>query len=311
MNRKFIFQKQQAEDFSGETIARFLTKQGWSSQNLKDLRKRPDSIWVNGKNVYQNYQLQPEDILIVTIIEEASSEKIVPVELPFSVVYEDEDLIIVNKPADMPIHPSLNNYRNSLANALMYYYEQQGLPFVFRCMNRLDRDTSGLTVVAKNAVSAGILGKQMAAASCGNNGKSLKREYLAIVRGETIPPEGTIDAPIARKGESIIERCVDFENGEHAVTHYRVLRTGNGHSLLKIWLETGRTHQIRVHLKYVGFPLVGDYLYNPDMEYIQRQALHSYRLTFEHPITGQAMVCTAPLPADMEAVLLEKNSNTR
>ena len=103
MNRKFIFQKQQAEDFSGETIARFLIKQGWSSQNLKDLRKRPDSIWVNGKNVYQNYQLRPEDILIVTIIEEASSEKIVPVELPFSVVYEDEDLIVVNKPADMPM----------------------------------------------------------------------------------------------------------------------------------------------------------------------------------------------------------------
>lgn len=308
MNREFVFQKQQEDDFSGETIAAFLTKQGWTSQNLKNLRKTPDGIEVNGERAFQNYRLQPEDLLKVRVMEEASSGKIVPVKLPFSIVYEDEDIIAVNKPADMPIHPSLRNYENSLANALMYYYVQQDSPFVFRCINRLDRDTSGLTIVAKNSVSAGILGKQMAASvknSCIS--KPLRREYLGIVRGESVPEHGTIEAPIARKDTSVIERMVDFQSGEHAVTHYEVVKRGHGHSLLKLWLETGRTHQIRVHLKYAGFPLIGDYLYNPDMEYIHRQALHSYRLTFLHPITGQSLQLEAPIPEDMKTVFLEKS----
>lgn len=308
MNREFVFQKQQEDDFSGETIAAFLTKQGWTSQNLKNLRKTPDGIEVNGERAFQNYRLQPEDLLKVRVMEEASSGKIVPVKLPFSIVYEDEDIIAVNKPADMPIHPSLRNYENSLANALMYYYAQQDSPFVFRCINRLDRDTSGLTIVAKNSVSAGILGKQMAASvknSC--IPKLLRREYLGIVRGESVPEHGTIEAPIARKDTSVIERMVDFQSGEHAVTHYEVVKRGHGHSLLKLWLETGRTHQIRVHLKYAGFPLIGDYLYNPDMEYIHRQALHSYRLTFLHPITGQSLQLEAPMPEDMKTVFLEKS----
>lgn len=308
MNREFVFQKQQEDDFSGETIAAFLTKQGWTSQNLKNLRKTPDGIEVNGERAFQNYRLQQEDLLKVRVMEEASSGKIVPVKLPFSIVYEDEDIIAVNKPADMPIHPSLRNYENSLANALMYYYAQQDSPFVFRCINRLDRDTSGLTIVAKNSVSAGILGKQMAASvknSC--IPKPLRREYLGIVRGESVPEHGTIEAPIARKDTSVIERMVDFQNGEHAVTHYEVVKRGHGHSLLKLWLETGRTHQIRVHLKYAGFPLIGDYLYNPDMEYIHRQALHSYRLTFLHPITGQSLQLEAPMPEDMKTVFLEKS----
>ncbi len=308
MNREFVFQKQQEDDFSGETIAAFLTKQGWTSQNLKNLRKTPDGIEVNGERAFQNYRLQPEDLLKVRVMEEASSGKIVPVKLPFSIVYEDEDIIAVNKPADMPIHPSLRNYENSLANALMYYYAQQDSPFVFRCINRLDRDTSGLTIVAKNSVSAGILGKQMATSvknSC--IPKPLRREYLGIVRGESVPEHGTIEAPIARKDTSVIERMVDFQNGEHAVTHYEVVKRGHGHSLLKLWLETGRTHQIRVHLKYAGFPLIGDYLYNPDMEYIHRQALHSYRLTFLHPITGQSLQLEAPMPEDMKTVFLEKS----
>lgn len=308
MTREFVFQKQQEDDFAGETIAAFLIKQGWTSQNLKDLRKTSDGIEVNGERVFQNYRLQPEDLLKVRVVEETSSEKIVPVKLPFSIVYEDEDIIAVNKPADMPIHPSLRNYENSLANALMDYYAQQDSPFVFRCINRLDRDTSGLTIVAKNSVSAGILGKQMAASvknSC--IPKPLRREYLGIVRGESVPEHGTIEAPIARKDTSVIERMVDFQSGEHAVTHYEVVKRGHGHTLLKLWLETGRTHQIRVHLKYAGFPLIGDYLYNPDMEYIHRQALHSYRLTFLHPITGQSLQLEAPMPEDMKTVFLEKS----
>ena len=131
----------------------------------------------------------------------------------------------------------------------------------------------------------------------------IHREYLAIVRGTVSPASGTINAPLARTGSSIIERKVDFEHGEHAVTHYKVLKEQNQHSLVSLILETGRTHQIRIHMKYLGFPLIGDYLYNPDMEHMTRQALHSHHMEFAHPITGEWMSFTAPLPADMANVL--------
>lgn len=256
----------------------------------------PESILINGQWQYMKHLLQAEEILTVYVQEDTSSEKIPPVELPLDIVYEDEDILVINKPPHMPIHPSLNNYYNSLANGLAWYFEKQNKPFVFRCMNRLDRDTSGLTIIAKHKISAGILSTMVA-------NRTIHREYLAIVRGKVQPPQGTIDAPIGRKGDSIIERMVDYEQGERTVTHYRLLKYQNGHSLLSIHLETGRTHQIRVHMKHLGFPLIGDHLYHPDMEYIQRQALHSHRLRFLHPITGQEMDFCAPLPPDMAQVL--------
>lgn len=129
--------------------------------------------------------------------------------------------------------------------------------------------------------------------------RRIRREYLAVVRGHLTPQSGTISAPLARKPGTIIERTVDFEHGEAAVTHYTVVDEQNGHSLVSLCLETGRTHQIRIHMKYLGYPLIGDYLYNPDMEYINRQALHSHKLSFTHPITGDAMAFHAPLPEDM------------
>lgn len=270
----------------------FLRRRGYSCQNLTQLKKMPESILINGVWSYMRTPLSAGDTLTVHIRETESSPNIPPVDLPLCIVYEDEDIIVVNKPTGMPVHPSLNNYRNSLANALMYYYQQQGKPFIFRCTNRLDRDTSGLTVIAKHMVSSSILSAMTAR-------HKIRREYLAIVRGHVTPPSGTIDAPIGRAGTPLIERRIDFEHGERAVTHYRVVKEKNGHSLVSLVLETGRTHQIRVHMKYLGFPLVGDYLYNPDMEYIQRQALHSHSLAFRHPITGEDLKFTAELPEDM------------
>ncbi|MBO5071224.1 MAG: RluA family pseudouridine synthase [Roseburia sp.] len=286
-------------------------------------------------------QLATGDHLEVHICETECSEKIPPANLPLDIVYEDEDIIVINKPAGMPIHPSMKNYTNSMANALAYYYQEQHKPFIFRCSNRLDRDTSGLTVVAKHLVSASILASMVAR-------KEVEREYLAIVSGHVTPEEGTIDAPLARKEGTIIERMVDFEHGEKAITHYKVvqkftrcqpLRTSqltcgiphqtdqfacevpqqvdqftcglphqgmyHLYSLVSLRLETGRTHQIRIHMKYLGYPLIGDYLYHPDMELIGRQALHSYKLSFRHPITGEFMEFTAPLPDDMRSVLAE------
>ena len=281
---------------AGQTIEQFVRGKGYSTQCIKELKKHWGSILIDDIPQYMKHLLQVGETLTVQIQEESSSEKIPPVELPLDIVYEDEDLLVVNKPADMPIHPSLNNYENSLANALAWYFARQDKPFVFRCINRLDRDTSGLTIVAKHMLSAGILSSMVAE-------RSIHREYLAIVRGRILPEKGTIDAPIGRKGDSIIVRQIDYEGGERAVTHYTLKEYKNGHSLLSIHLETGRTHQIRVHMKHIGFPLIGDYLYNPDMEYMTRQALHSHRLQFTHPITGESMDFTAPLPEDMRQVL--------
>lgn len=281
---------------TGLRIEQYLRRLGYSYQNLTQLKKMPESILINGVWAYMRTQLKDGDVLTVRIRETESSPNIPAVKLPLDIIYEDEDIIVVNKPAGMPVHPSLNNYENSLANALMYYYQEQGKPFIFRCTNRLDRDTSGLTVIAKHMVSSAILSNMGVR-------HEITREYLAIVRGELIPEEGTVDAPIGRAESSLIERKIDFEKGEHAVTHYHVIEEKNGHSLVSLTLETGRTHQIRVHMKHIGHPLIGDYLYNPDMEFISRQALHSYRLSFSHPITGEQMDFTAPLPEDMRRVL--------
>ncbi len=302
------------------SIKGFLKGKGYSSQNIIQLRKNPDSVLLNGRPAHMNQPLRDKDVLTICIREEVSSEKVLPVKLPLHIVYEDEDLLIVNKPAGMPTHPSLHNYQNSLANALAWYFADQNKPFIFRCVSRLDRDTSGLTIIAKHMVSAGILNSYVAAKSLSikdarTNSSQAKnsraaaplpvvyREYLAIVRGSIYPREGTISAPIGRREGSLLERKIDFDQGEHALTHYRLEQEKNGHSLISLHLETGRTHQIRVHMKYLGFPLIGDYLYNPDMEYISRQALHSYRLRFPHPITGAPMEFTAPLPQDMLQVL--------
>lgn len=299
MNRTLSYTVTEAGQ--GMPISKYLKGLGYSSRSLIELKKMPESVLVNGRWEHMNLPLQTGDTLTIRIQEEASSEKIPPVELPLDIVYEDEDLMVINKPAGMPTHPSMNNYENSLGNALAWYFAKQDKPFVFRCINRLDKDTSGLTVIAKHIVSAGMLSAMVAAK--GEADATFHREYLALVRGNVTPLSGVISAPIARKEGSVLEREINFENGEHAVTHYQVLKEQNGHSLVSLRLETGRTHQIRVHMKYLGYPLIGDHLYNPDMEYITRQALHSHRLCFLHPITRKRMEFTAPLPEDMGKVI--------
>ena len=287
------------ESQNGLRVEQFLRRKGYSRQNLTEIKRMPQSILVNGIHYYMRQTLAAGDHLQVCICETESSEKIPPVKLPLNIIYEDEDILVINKPAGMPIHPSMKNYYNSLANALAWYYQDQGKPFIFRCSNRLDRDTSGLTLIAKHSVSGGMLSTMISNKTV----SGITREYLAIVKGSVTPPEGTITAPLARKEGSIIERCVDFEKGENAITHYRVLDEKNGHSLVSLILETGRTHQIRIHMKYLGYPLIGDYLYHPDMEHIRRQALHAWKLSFRHPINGETLAFTAPLPEDMAAVL--------
>lgn len=286
------------EDSAGLRVEQFLRRKRYSGQNLSEIKRMPKSILVNGVHYYMRQELSKGDHLQVRICETKNSEKIPPTNLPLDIIYEDEDLLVLNKPAGMPIHPSLNNYTNSMANALAYYFQSQGKPFIFRCCNRLDRDTSGLTIVSKHLVSGSILSDM-------TKYREVHREYLAIARGSVTPSEGTIQAPLGRKEGTIIERTVDWEHGEDAVTHYKVVKEANGHSLVSLRLETGRTHQIRIHMKYLGYPLIGDYLYNPDMEYMTRQALHSHHMEFTHPITGEHMSFTASLPEDMARVMQE------
>jgi 23S rRNA pseudouridine1911/1915/1917 synthase len=282
---------------NGVTISEYLKKQGFSHAVIVQLKKIPESILLNGKWEYMGTRLNDGDCLFIHFEETDGSENIVATNLPLSICYEDEDILVVNKPADMPIHPSMNNYDNTLANAVCHYYQTQGIPYTFRCVNRLDRDTTGLTILAKHLISSAILNSEVSV-------RGISREYLAIVKGFT-EDEGTVNAPIGRKEGSTIERQIDVLHGETAITHYKRLAYQDGLSLISLKLETGRTHQIRVHMKSIGHPLIGDFLYNPDFTKINRQALHSYRLRFTHPVTKKPLVFTAPLPEDMQALFPE------
>ncbi|MGN0485118.1 MAG: RluA family pseudouridine synthase [Lachnospiraceae bacterium] len=290
MIRKLEYKIQEQEN--GISVQEFLKKRGYSHHILTALKKMPESILRNGVWVYMRDLLKTGEILTI-LIQETMPSEIKAVNLPLSIVYEDEDLLVVDKPAGMAIHPSMQHYDNTLANAVVYYYEKQKIPFTFRCVNRLDRDTSGLTVIAKHMLSSHLLSQAVRT-------RNLHREYLAIADG-ILPPSGVIDAPIARKEGSVLERCIDPVHGERAVTHYRTLDYKDGLSLVALQLETGRTHQIRVHLQSIGHPLIGDFLYHPQNSKMKRQALHSYRLTFSHPITKKPLQFTAPMPSDMTA----------
>lgn len=280
-------------EYEGKKIYEFLRDKGFSRQNLTDIRFKNYVLSVGNERVYRNHILSQNDILTVEIDEIDNSKKIPPIDIPLEIIYEDEDVLVVNKPAGMPVHPSLNHYENTLGNAVMYYYNSRGESFVYRCINRLDRDTSGLTIIAKNCISSNILGRQQK-----NN--EIYKEYYAVVEGEDVEEAGTVDLPIGRLPGSTIERIVDYEHGKEAVTHYETIRRNNGLALVKLHLETGRTHQIRVHMKAIGHPLVGDFLYNPNNSLLGRQALHVGRLVFFQPYTGKKIELWANIPQDME-----------
>lgn len=279
------------KDFNGKTVEYFLRERGYSQKLLSALRRTEDGIRIENKKVYTTHVLCGGEKLVICMNEKSSSENVVPVKMDLNILYEDEDLMVINKASGVPIHPSQGNYDNTLANGIAYYFQAKGESFVYRVINRLDRDTTGLLIVSKNRLSAGILSQMVA-------DRKIHRTYLAIVEGN-IQGEGVIDAPIARAVDSTIERCVDFEKGERAVTRYKVVQQKKGCSLVKLKLETGRTHQIRVHMTYIGHPLLGDFLYNQKNHDMSRQALHSWKLSFLHPITGKRMEFEAELPIDM------------
>ena len=291
MGHRFTYVVSPEEERENLTVEWFLRRHGYSRHIITGLKRTEDGIFRNGVRAWTSQAVHAGDVIETHLVETDPSDGILPRPVPFSVVYEDDDILVVDKPADTPIHPSIGTYENTLANGIAWYFEQKGEPFVYRCINRLDRDTSGALILAKNAFSAAVLSTQM-------RNRQIRRTYLAVVEGIT-PPNGTIFAPISRVDDSVIERHVDFLRGEPAVTHYERLEVKNEHSLLEIHLETGRTHQIRVHMGYIGHPLPADYLYHPVYDCFKREPLHSLQLEFRHPVTDKPMCLLAPVSEDM------------
>lgn len=251
-------------------------------------------IFLNGNQADSRIAPQINDAITVNLDFNEESENIIPTPIPLNIIYEDEALLILDKPAGIAVHPSISHYTDSLANGVKYYFDTIGLKRKIRPVNRLDLNTSGLIVFAKNEYVQECLIQQMQT-------NEFKKEYLAIVHGIFENVQGTINLPIARKENSIIERCIS-ENGQEAITHYEVLKTSNDLSLVHCILQTGRTHQIRAHMSAIGHPLVGDTLYGPNFsDSITRQALHSYKISFIHPISHQIVSFTSELPDDIKS----------
>ena len=232
------------------------------------------------------------DIITIDFNYEEDNSNIVPTQMNLDIVFEDDWLLIINKPAGIAIHPSILHYSDSLCNGIRFYFDKIGLKKKVRPVNRLDLNTSGLVVFAKCEYIQECLISQM---KC----HKFKKEYLAACNGIFDKKFGTISLPIARKENSIIERCIS-ENGQPSTTHYEVIKEFNGYSLVKCILETGRTHQIRVHMAAIGHPLIGDDLYGSISDLIDRQALHCYNLQFVHPVNNNVLNFYGELPIDFK-----------
>jgi len=280
---------------AGLLIKDFLKQEEISRTALTDIKFRGGKILVNNKEVNVRYKLVTGDCLTVIFPLESPSAGMMSEHIPLSILYEDEYIIVMNKPAGMNTIPSREHPTGSLANALIGYYEKQGLQATAHIVTRLDRDTSGIVLAAKHRHVHHLFSMRQRAGM-------VKRTYEAFAGGSIHQDRGTIEAPIGRKQDSIIEREVR-DDGQYACTHYRVISRFSGFTHIELKLETGRTHQIRVHMAYVGHPLLGDDLYGGDPSRIQRQALHCKNITFIHPFFHEEMTFSAPLPQDMQAIL--------
>ncbi len=254
--------------------------------------KKNELVKVNGKAVKNHDIVKKGDIVEVSLEEEKNDYISQPMDI--KAVYEDEDLYVIEKPPYMVVHPTKGHQDNTLANGLIYFFEKNNIKSKIRFVNRLDRDTSGILIIAKNSYCHSILTKNDAM-------HSMKKTYLAVVEGQLRQEEGTINLPIGRSIDGI-KRIVD-KDGQRAVTHYRVLKSLSGASLVQISIETGRTHQIRVHFSHIGHPLLGDELYSGDMNMIKRQALHCSELEFFSPRKSEIIIVKSELPQDMRELI--------
>ncbi len=298
---KVIEYRATAEDEGWLVRSVLKTRLRLSATQIKRAKFKPMGITVNGEHVTVRARLQAGDALQVRIEEaQTQSGQLVPRPGRLHIAYEDSELLVVDKPAGLPVHPSPGHYDDTLANILVWHFQQQGQGLVVRTLGRLDKDTSGLILVAKNAPAQTELERQRAEGV-------LQRVYLALVEGRPAPPNGQVNAPIGCRPGSLMAREVR-DDGAPAVTDYETLAAGEAYSLMRLRLHTGRTHQIRVHMAHLGHPLLGDFLYGQEgLLGMARTALHSSELAFRHPASGEMMRLRSPLPPDMDrlARLLE------
>ncbi len=280
-------------DDNGKSVKHIIEREySLSSRTLSKLKK-DGGIKVNGSVVTVRFCLSENDILTLSL-DDTPSENIEKANIPLDVLYEDDDILLVNKPLAMPTHPSQGHHSDTLANAVMYRYRDTN--FTFRAITRLDGDTTGVVLIARNALSA-----QRLTASLQQG--IIKKEYVAVVPGKPEKKCGIIDAPIARCEDSVIKRRVSTD-GKSAVTEYELeMTTTDGlYSLVKAFPITGRTHQIRLHLSHIGIPIYGDFLYGTPIDGV-RAYLHCRRLTFPHPTTKKVLTVEAPLPDDIKEII--------
>lgn len=295
---QLTYVKQKVDTY--QTIYDILKQEFKLSNRLLLKIKKAEKISLNGNFARSWFPVKVGDLVCVNLDFDEISENIVPTSIPLSILYEDEAFLILDKPAGIPVHPSILHFETSLSNGVRFYYEQCGLKRKIHPVNRLDKNTSGIVIFAKNEFIQEDCIRQMQSGS-------FKKEYLAICEGHLNIPVGTISAPITRKEGSIIEREINFETGSKAITHYEVLENleleSKPYSLVKCELETGRTHQIRLHFAFLNHPLLGDDLYGSASLLLPRQALHAFQIKLLHPITKEELIINSPLPYDMQSII--------
>jgi len=286
------------EQSSGKTVKFILKNKLELSERLIKKLKYAGNIFCNSVPVYVNAMVKTGDMIEVSIDFSREENDIAPEKMDLDIIYEDDSMIAISKPSNMVVHPTSYHQSGTVANGIVYYMMQKGVSKKVRPVSRLDRDTSGVIVFAKNAYVQESLVKQMSS-GC------FKKKYLGVVHGIVSQDEGTINLPIARVPGSIMLRHI-HPDGSPSITHFKVLERLNDATFLEFHLETGRTHQIRVHCQAIGHPLIGDTLYpgtgsyaNSNRSLIERQALHSYSVRFIHPVSKEDISLTAPLPNDM------------
>lgn len=284
---------------NGKTVKEILRSgAGLSSAHIKHLKFLDDGIVLNGEKVTVRKTVIEGDVLTLAVEDKQNGHRLTPTDIPLDIVYEDERLVIPSKPPFMPTHPSHLHHGDTLADALAFRYASSGAPFVFRPVNRLDRNTSGLTLIARDRISAARLTEAM------REGR-IKKQYIALLDGLLPEDEGKIETYIKRSAESIIVRqnCKENEGGDLALTEYKVLARAERHTVVLASPITGRTHQLRVHFAGLGCPIVGDDIYGRVDGRINRHALHAISLSFPHPDGNRPMRVSAPLPNDMSSLI--------
>lgn len=287
---KLLYKVLNEDNFS--TVKEILKVKFEISSRLILKLKQTHQIFLNGNICFVNAKVTTNDVIEIYIDFIDDNSNVASTKMNLNIIYEDDSYLVIDKPAGLPVHPSLNYYETSLSNGIKYYFDSIKLQKKIRPVNRLDKDTSGIVIFAKNEYIQECLIRQM-------KHRDFSKEYIAICEGYFKEKQGTINAPISRKEGSIIERNVNIY-GDLAITHYHIIDQFNNLSIVNCKLETGRTHQIRVHLSHIGHPIIGDTLYGKSSELIGRQALHAYTVSFIHPISKELVTYTSELPTDMK-----------